>query len=441
MVLAAGAIKTPQLLLLSGIGPGGPVVDAPRVGQGLQDHPLCIMEWSTPDTPNLWEEATPENLARWQRDGDGPFASSGAETVAFARSRDDAPAPDLLLGPLPGPAPDGGLGMPDRRGVGSLVMALDVRSRGSVTLRSPDPLAAPAIDPGYLAERHDLDALEAGIRLTREIVGCDPLAGLTAGERAPGEEPAAGVDPRHRLDRLPPRVLVLDGRLGRCGVRPGPAGPRRRRAVGRRRLRDAEAAARQHQRADDRDRRACRRPDACLSNSLPCLFELNVPNVLTVFRILLIPVLVAALLSEFSSDALAAGVFILASLTDALDGWLARRHKSESNFGKLMDPLADKLLVTSALVSLVALDRLQAWVAMVIIAREFAVTGLRQLAIEQGHVIAAASWGKVKTVLQIAMVLALIAVDGSPAWVDALVYVTVPSPSTRAPTTSSGSAR
>jgi CDP-diacylglycerol--glycerol-3-phosphate 3-phosphatidyltransferase len=138
-----------------------------------------------------------------------------------------------------------------------------------------------------------------------------------------------------------------------------------------------------------------------------------------------VPVLVTALLSEFSNDALAAGVFILASFTDALDGWLARRYRSESNFGRLMDPLADKLLVTSALVSLVALDRVQAWVAMVIIAREFAVTGLRQLAIEQGHVIAAGSWGKIKTVLQIAMVLALIAVEGSPAWVDALVYVTV----------------
>jgi CDP-diacylglycerol--glycerol-3-phosphate 3-phosphatidyltransferase len=155
------------------------------------------------------------------------------------------------------------------------------------------------------------------------------------------------------------------------------------------------------------------------------VFELNAPNVLTVARILLIPVLVALLLSEFASDALAAGVFILASVTDAIDGWLARRHKSESNFGKLMDPLADKLLVTSALVSLVALDRLQAWVAMVIIAREFAVTGLRQVAIEQGHVLAANMWGKVKTVLQIAMVLALITVDGSPAWVDALVYLTV----------------
>ncbi len=155
------------------------------------------------------------------------------------------------------------------------------------------------------------------------------------------------------------------------------------------------------------------------------MFELNVPNVLTVFRILLVPVLVALMLSEFSSDALAAGVFILASFTDALDGWLARRAKSESNFGKLMDPLADKLLVTSALVPLVSLDRVQAWVAMVIIAREFAVTGLRQMAVEQGHVIAAGSWGKIKTVLQIAMVLALIAVDGSPAWVDVLVYLTV----------------
>ena len=155
------------------------------------------------------------------------------------------------------------------------------------------------------------------------------------------------------------------------------------------------------------------------------LFELTVPNVLTVFRILLVPVLVTALLSGASSDALAAGVFVLASFTDVLDGWLARRHKMESNFGKLMDPLADKLLVTSALVSLVSLDRLQAWVAMVIIAREFAVTGLRQLAMEQGHVIAANVWGKVKTVLQIGMVLALITVEGSPAWFDALVYVTV----------------
>jgi CDP-diacylglycerol---glycerol-3-phosphate 3-phosphatidyltransferase len=156
------------------------------------------------------------------------------------------------------------------------------------------------------------------------------------------------------------------------------------------------------------------------------MFELNLPNVLTVFRILLVPVLVAALLSEAGrGDLLAAAVFALASLTDALDGWIARRNKDVTTFGKLMDPLADKLLVTSALVSLVALDRLQAWVAMVIIAREFAVTGLRQLAMEHGEVIHASAWGKIKTAAQIAMVLVLILVEGSPFWVDALVYATV----------------
>jgi CDP-diacylglycerol---glycerol-3-phosphate 3-phosphatidyltransferase len=156
------------------------------------------------------------------------------------------------------------------------------------------------------------------------------------------------------------------------------------------------------------------------------VFDLTVPNLLTLFRILLVPVLVAALLSGIESgDLLAAIVFVIASFTDALDGWIARRNKDVTTFGKLMDPLADKLLVTSALVSLVSLDRLQAWVAMVIIAREFAVTGLRQLAMEHGEVIHASSWGKIKTAAQIAMVMCLIAVDGSPLWVDLVVYVTV----------------
>jgi CDP-diacylglycerol--glycerol-3-phosphate 3-phosphatidyltransferase len=156
------------------------------------------------------------------------------------------------------------------------------------------------------------------------------------------------------------------------------------------------------------------------------VFELNLPNVLTVFRILLVPVLVAALLSEAASgDLLAAVVFAVASLTDALDGWIARRRKSESTFGKLMDPLADKLLVVAALVSLVSLDRLSAVVAMVIIAREFAVTGLRQLAMEEGHVIPASAWGKLKTAVQIAMVLVLIAVDEHTPAVDVLIYATV----------------
>jgi CDP-diacylglycerol---glycerol-3-phosphate 3-phosphatidyltransferase len=156
------------------------------------------------------------------------------------------------------------------------------------------------------------------------------------------------------------------------------------------------------------------------------VFELNLPNVLTLLRILLVPVLVAALVQEGGGgDKLAAAVFVVASITDALDGWIARRQKSVSTFGKLMDPLADKLLVTAALVSLVSLDRLSAWVAMVIIAREFAVTGLRQLAMEHGEVIPASVWGKLKTVAQVAMVLVLILVENSPPLVDALVWLTV----------------
>lgn len=153
------------------------------------------------------------------------------------------------------------------------------------------------------------------------------------------------------------------------------------------------------------------------------MLPLNLPNVLTLLRIVAVPVIVVALLDETpNGDALAAGVFALAAATDGLDGYIARSRNSVTTFGKLMDPLADKLLVTAALVSLVSLDRLAAWVAMVIIAREFAITGLRALAAERGIVIAASWMGKVKTVLQIAAIFALIAVDPAPLWVDLLVY-------------------
>jgi CDP-diacylglycerol--glycerol-3-phosphate 3-phosphatidyltransferase len=159
---------------------------------------------------------------------------------------------------------------------------------------------------------------------------------------------------------------------------------------------------------------------------LGAVFPLNVPNALTVLRILAVPVLVVALLDETpNGDTLAAIVFALAAITDGLDGYIARSRGDVTTFGKLMDPLADKLLIVAALISLVALDRLAAWVAMVIIARELAVTGLRSVAAEQGVVIAASWLGKVKTVLQVAAVFALIAVESSPLWVDLLVYTAV----------------
>ena len=156
------------------------------------------------------------------------------------------------------------------------------------------------------------------------------------------------------------------------------------------------------------------------------MFPLNLPNLLTMLRILAVPVIVVALLGETpNGDALAAGVFALAALTDGLDGYFARSRDAVTTFGRLMDPLADKLLIVAALVSLVSLDRLAAWVAMVIIARELAVTGLRAVAAERGIVISASPLGKVKTILQVAAVIALIAADPSPVWVDALVYVAV----------------
>jgi CDP-diacylglycerol---glycerol-3-phosphate 3-phosphatidyltransferase len=156
------------------------------------------------------------------------------------------------------------------------------------------------------------------------------------------------------------------------------------------------------------------------------VFPINLPNVLTLLRILAAPVVVVALLGETpNGDALAAGVFALAALTDGLDGYFARSRDAVTTFGKLMDPVADKLLVAAALVSLVSLDRLAAWVAMVIIAREFAVTVMRAIAAERGIVIAASWMGKAKTVLQIAAVFALIAANPAPLWVDVLVYAAV----------------
>src|SRR2546423_12190585 len=157
------------------------------------------------------------------------------------------------------------------------------------------------------------------------------------------------------------------------------------------------------------------------------MFPLNVPNVLTLVRILLVPVLVVALLQTTPhASTVAAIVFALAAVTDGVDGWIARRSRSVTTFGKVMDPIADKLLIAAALISLVSLDRVEAWVAMVIIAREFAVSGLRVAAGQQGAIIPANRLGKVKTVLQGAMVLALIAAhDPHAVWVRLLVYATV----------------
>jgi CDP-diacylglycerol---glycerol-3-phosphate 3-phosphatidyltransferase len=154
------------------------------------------------------------------------------------------------------------------------------------------------------------------------------------------------------------------------------------------------------------------------------VFALNLPNILTLLRILLVPVLVVVLLGETENgDLWAAIVFGLASATDAMDGYLARSRNAITSFGKLMDPIADKLLIIAALVSLVSLERLAPWVAMVIIARELTVTVTRMQASQHGVIIASSWWGKAKTIVQVAAIFFLIAAgDPSPVWVDGLVY-------------------
>lgn len=138
---------------------------------------------------------------------------------------------------------------------------------------------------------------------------------------------------------------------------------------------------------------------------------MNLPNKLTMFRVILIPFFVFFLLAPFFPDYgnyVAVAVFIVASLTDLLDGYIARRCHMVTNFGKFMDPLADKLLVCSALICLVELKKLAAWIAIIIIAREFIISGFRLIAAEQQIVIAASYWGKFKTTFQMLMIIVLI---------------------------------
>ena len=134
--------------------------------------------------------------------------------------------------------------------------------------------------------------------------------------------------------------------------------------------------------------------------------DMNLANKLTMLRVFMIPVflLVLFLAPVPMNRYVAVIIFIVASLTDMLDGKIARKYNLVSNFGKFMDPLADKLLVMSALVSMVALEDLAAWVVIVILAREFTITGFRTLAMEANIVMAASWWGKVKTTVQMIMI-------------------------------------
>ena len=137
---------------------------------------------------------------------------------------------------------------------------------------------------------------------------------------------------------------------------------------------------------------------------------MNTPNKLTVARMILVPFLVIFMLTGWGREAnrwICLAIFVAASVTDWFDGHLARKYNLITNFGKFMDPLADKLLVCSAMICMIELDRLPAWVVIIIIGREFIISGFRLIAAENGVIIAANYWGKFKTVSQMIMIILL----------------------------------
>ena len=195
VILAAGAVGSPQLLMLSGVGPadhlgerGVTVVhDLPGVGQRLQDHPMAISLFDAGGEDSLYAAESPKQLLRLLLRRRGMLTSNVGEAAAFVRTSDKLRAPDLEL--IFGPVlyVEEGLVPPPAHGFSIAAVCLQPQSRGSVRLRSPDPLEPPAIDAGFLRDPKDLDALAAGVKLARRIAGAPPLRPWYAGERAPGE--------------------------------------------------------------------------------------------------------------------------------------------------------------------------------------------------------------------------------------------------------------
>ncbi len=195
VVLSGGAVNSPQLLMLSGIGPADHlrslgidvVADLPSVGTGLQDHPIVPVMWHTPGKRAIWEGVTLRNFMLYQSLGRGPYASNVAESGGFVRTSPELPAPDLQYHVLGTPYVNQGLTERTERMITVFATAVAVASRGSITLRSADPRWKPLIDPAYLKDPADLEILLAGVRQAREISATGPLARIGEGEAAPGE--------------------------------------------------------------------------------------------------------------------------------------------------------------------------------------------------------------------------------------------------------------
>jgi len=223
VILAAGAIGTPQLLMLSGIGPADQlrehgiyvISDMPAVGANLIDHPGVPVLWSTPGVKGLWESTGNGGVARWKLTRKGPLTSNIAEAGGFARSDPRLSAPDLQWHVLPVGYREQGLTDPARRAMTVLVTLVDVASRGRIRLASRDPRHRPLIDPGYLSDVRDLNALAVGVRMARDYGTAAPLSKICSAELAPGD----GVSTDHGMrDYIRGSVVTVYHPAGTCAM-------------------------------------------------------------------------------------------------------------------------------------------------------------------------------------------------------------------------------
>ena len=196
VIVSAGAVGSPQLLMLSGVGPAdhlhehniAVMADSPGVGANLVDHPVVTAMWSAPRARSLWEQAGRRNLARWQLTHSGPMTTNIAEAGGFTRTDPGLVAPDIQWHVLPVPYLDGGLTDPATRALSMLITLVSVGSRGRIRLHSADPRHKPEIDPAYLSDLADLDPLVKAIGIARDIAAARPLARQLTTELAPGPQ-------------------------------------------------------------------------------------------------------------------------------------------------------------------------------------------------------------------------------------------------------------
>ncbi len=221
VILATGALVSPQLLMLSGIGPADQLrehqitvtVDLPGVGENLQDHPYVACVWDVPGGGSLADAERPKALLEYLLRRTGPLSSSVAEALAFVRSRPGLPAADLQFHFAPAYFVDNGFQEYAGHAITMGPALITPRSRGWVRLRSSDPSAKPRVLTNTLAEREDIDALVAGARLTREIAASEPLSSVLGRELFPGAELD---DDEDLVEDLRRRVDLLYHPVGTC---------------------------------------------------------------------------------------------------------------------------------------------------------------------------------------------------------------------------------